>query len=219
MEILFTIGKAVLIMFVVTSLIVLPLISERRNYGFVWQVWKRFRVKMFFEVVGIFLLTIMLIVTLWKIPGLKYGWFNLFSDGGGNILFKPIMEGSESTSISIRMLVSLFFLALMPTMAFIVKAEEEIFRKGYNKWSSIIKQSIKFGLIHCLVGIPLAAAIALIVVGLFYGYKYKRAFDYNIAIFNCGRAEYEAVMVSITYHTMYNMVLIAIILAATIVLI
>jgi len=106
MEILVTIGKAILVLVAVAT-VVLPLVSERRNYKFIWQVCKLFRIKMFCE--------------------------------------------------------------------------------GYDEWGSIIKQLIKFGLVHCFVGVPLVAGIAFIILGFFYGYKYKRAFDHNTETLGYGR--------------------------------
>jgi len=213
MEILLTIGKTVLILIAVAS-VALPFVSERSNYQFVWQVWKRFRVKMFFEVFGVILLTIATAIALWGVPGLKYGWTNFFFDVGGNMLIQPIIEGSESTSILVRLMVPAFFIALAFVLPFLARSEEQIFRKGYDELCPILKQSVKFGLVHCLVGVPLAAGIALIVPGLFYGLKYKRAFDRNSEMVDCQRAEEEAVMISTTYHTMYNVVIVAILLVS-----
>lgn len=211
MEILLTIGKVVLVLIAVAS-VVLPLISERRNYEFVWQVWKRFRIKMFVQVFGIILLTIAVVIALWEVPGLKWGWINFFFGGGGNMLIKPITDGSQSTHVLIRLMVPLFFFALMLVLPFLARSEEKSFRKGYNEWGPIIKQSVKFGLVHCLVGVPLAAGIALIIPGFFYGYKYKRAFNRNMETLGYQRAEDEAVMVSTMYHTIYNMIVLAFLL-------
>ena len=211
MEILLTIGKTLLVLLAVAS-VALPLVSERRNYHFVWSVLRRFRIKMFFECLGIVTLTIAAAIALWQIPGLNYGWIKLFFGGNGNMLIKPITEGSESTNILIRLMVPLFFVALAFVLPFLARSEERSFRKGHDEWSSITKQSVKFGLVHCLVGIPLAAGIALIISGLFYGLKYKRAFDRNVESLGHWRAEDEAVMVSTTYHTMYNMIVVGLLL-------
>ena len=217
MEILLTIGKAVLVMLAVAS-VALPLISERRNYQFVWSVWRRFRITMFLECFGVVTLTIVTVVMLAQVPGLKYGWLSLFFGGeGGNMLIKPIIEGTESTSVSIRLMVPVFFVALTFVLPFLAQSEEKSFRKGYDDWGSITKQSIKFGLVHCFVGVPLAVGIALIIPGLFYGLKYRRAFRRSVDTMGYWRAEDEAVMVSTTYHTMYNMIVVAILLLVALV--
>lgn len=212
MEILLTIGKIIRVLLVtfVVAIVALKLVSERRNYRFVWAVWRRFRIKMFLECLGILALTIATIVALLQVPGLNYGWINLFFSGeGGHMLIKPIMEVSKSTNILFRLMVPIFLIALAFVLPFLAKYEEQMFRKGHYDWNSIAKQSVKFGLEHCLVGVPLAAGIALIVLGLFYGLKYKRAFDRNVNTMGYRRAEDEAVMVSTTYHTMYNMIVVA----------
>lgn len=167
---------------------------------------------MFFEVLGVITLTIAVWVALWQVPGLNYGWINLFFGESGNMLIKPIQEGSESTSVLIRLMVPLFFIALAFILPFLARSEEWIFRKGHDRWGPIIKQSVKFGFVHCLVGIPLAGGFALIIPGFFFGYKYKRAFDRNVETMDYWRAEDEAVMVSTTYHTMYNMIMVGLLL-------
>lgn len=214
MEFLFNVLKVALILFAIVS-VAQTLINERRNYKFVWQVWKRFRIKMLFESFGIILLTGTVAIMLLFVPGLKYGWLNFFFAEGGNMLIKPVLEGSKSTSILIRLFVPIFFFVLMLTLPFFAKFEEKIFRKGYNEWIPILKQSIRFGLFHCLVGVPLALGFALIIPGFFFGYKYKRAFDCNAAILNHDQAEDEAVMVSTSYHTMYNMIFMFMLLLVT----
>jgi hypothetical protein len=109
-------------------------------------------------------------------------------------------------------MVPLFFVALAFVLPFLARSEERSFRKGHDEWGSIAKQSVKFGLVHCLFGVPIAAGIALIISGLFYGFKYKRAFDRNVEVMGYWQAEDEAVMVSTTHHTMYNMIVVGLLL-------
>jgi hypothetical protein len=214
MEILITIGKFFLVILAVLS-VARILISERRNYQFVLSIWRRFQITIFFECLGILTLTIAVGIALWRIPGFNYGWINLFFGGeAGNMLIKPIIEGSKSSNILVCLMVLVFFIALALVLPFLAHTEEKIFRKGYDEWSAIVKQSIKFGLAHCFVGVPLAAGIALIIPGLFYGFKYKGAFERNVDIMDCWRAEEEAVMVSTAYHTMYNTICVTAIFAA-----
>lgn len=217
MEILLTIGKLILVLLAIAS-VALPLVYERHNYQFVWSVWRRFRIKMFLECLGVIILMIVATIFLLQIPGLKYGWINLFFGGeSGSMLIKPITEGSDSSNILIRSMVPVFFVGLAFVLPFLARSEERIFRKAHNDWGSIAKQSIKFGLVHCLVGVPLAAGIALIILGLFFGFKYKCAFDRSVNTMSYWQAENEAVMVSTTYHTMYNMIMVGLLLFVAIV--
>ena len=56
------------------------------------------------------------------------------------------------------------------------------------------------------MGVSLAIAIALIFAGLFFGYKYKKAFDKNVVTKDLGEAREEAMLVSTAYHSLYNTV-------------
>lgn len=205
METLVTIGKTCLVLFSVYAIGNI-LISERNNYHFIWSVWRRFRIKMVFECLGIILLVVLAATALLQIPFLNFGWANLFYDGeGGNIFLKPVLEGSESRSVLIRSLIPLFFVAFILIVPFAAHSEEKSFRKGYNTWSKITKKSIEFGLIHCIVGIPIGAGIALIIPGFFFAFKYKQALERNPENFSFyWEKENEAVMVATTYHTLHN---------------
>ncbi|MEN9557786.1 MAG: hypothetical protein RL141_155 [Candidatus Parcubacteria bacterium] len=185
--------------------ILLVLGGNKRH--FVWSVWRRFRLKMLCETVGVILVVIALDAALSQIPGLKNGWMSILSGKNGNIILSPIREGSHSTSVLVRLLVPLFFVVFTFIIPFLARFEEDLFRRGYRRWGSIAKQSIWFGLIHSTSGVPPAACIALIIAGLFYGIKYKRAFEKNLGLMDLQGAEDEAIMVSTTYHTMYNTVL------------
>ncbi len=208
MDILILLGKAALVAFALAN-VVLPLISERRNLRFVWQVWGRFRFGMFFQCFGVLLITAMVCASLaLLVPPLKYGWLNIFIEGGGNPLVAPVMEGSQSANSLIRLLVPIFFGAVILVLPFLAKYEEVMFREGHEKWNEIIWQSIKFGPIHCLIGVPLTAGLALILVGLFYGYHYKRAYEQSVPKFGPLVAREEALLTSTAYHTMFNTIVV-----------
>lgn len=207
------IWKVMIVIFVVVS-VTHCFYSNRGRLNFIWFIWKRFRPKMLLEVLGVLFLIIAAIVIMWQLPFLRWGWWNLLSGGNvGNILIAPILEGSQSSYLFVRILVPCFFLFLIVVFPFLAKMEEEIFRQGHYKWKSILKQSIKFGLFHLFAGVPLSAAFALIGAGFFFGYKYRRAF---IQLIEKGwpqrAAEEEAVLVSTTYHTLHNTILISFLL-------
>lgn len=232
MYFLWLIGKIFLVLIATVS-IAQVLYINRGRMGFVWSIWKRFRLMMLVEILFVLILTITVIATLCiYIPFLRWGWLNLFISGGGNILIAPVVEGSESSSMLVRILPPIFFVALLVALPFIAHCEEEIFRRGYHEWGEIARQSVKFGLVHILVGIPLAAGIALIIPGFFFAWKYRTALsqqldlDYykivarryrsmfkgDIKIEFDDVSEDEAVMVSTTYHTFYNSLVVLLIL-------
>ncbi|MFZ2907922.1 MAG: hypothetical protein WA014_02135 [Minisyncoccia bacterium] len=178
MDILITVGKLLLV-FMAVATVAQPIVAQRHNYEFVWQVFKRFRFGLFFQAFGVLLIVIIVGVALTYVPLLKYGWTNLFGISG-NILVVPVQEGSRSSIELVRMLPVLFFVVMMFVLPFLAKAEEEMFRKGHEEWKDIAWQSFKFGLVHCFVGVPLAFGIALSIAGLFYGWKYKREFTRKV---------------------------------------
>lgn len=194
------------------------LYDKRHEYRFIWQVWRRFRLGMFFQALGTIILTLIIGVILAQVPGLNYGWLHLFHSGGGNILVRPLMSGAESSHEVIRWLPVLFLAALLLAVPFLAKMEEEQFRKGHTEWRDIIVQSVIFGLIHCAVGIPLAFGIALIVSGLWYGYHYKRTYSKYVWDYGHKAAEDEAVMVSTAYHSMYNTIIVVVLIGCVIML-
>lgn len=176
MDLLLTVSKVVIMIFVVAG-VAYYFISNLRRLNFIWLIWKRFRPLMFLEVLGVLSFVIGAVLLMWQVPFLRWGWWSLLGGStGGNILVAPILEGSESSYLFVRILVLCFFLFLLITLPFLAKAEEEIFRQGQYDWRSITKQSIKFGLMHLLVGVPLSAAFALIGAGFFFGYKYRKSF-------------------------------------------
>jgi len=214
---------------------------ESPNFGFVWQIVKRFRFLMLLETLVVMSVTITTIVWLCQMPILNCGWLNLF-DMSGNMLTSPIIEGSNSPYVGIRILVPIFFLTLMPLLPFFARYEEWAFRANCFSWRQIVKWSIIFGLVHCIVGVPLGAGLSLSIPGFFFGYKYRQAFLKALSADgvdekdNCiilGKinipegeeeeyltqqvceAEQEAILVSTSYHTMYNMIIVGLLVYIT----
>jgi hypothetical protein len=70
--------------------------------------------------------------------------------------------------------------------------EEEMFRQGTNGWAEALAMSVVFGLVHCLVGVPVGVGLALSVAGTWFNYQYfqggvelsaQHHFTYNLIIF------------------------------------
>jgi len=184
--------------------------TKRSELHFVLSVWKRFRPLMLLEVVIVIVLTLTSVITMISLfPFLKWGWLAPFlnSDTGGNILIAPIMGASDSSFIFVRIIPFIFLVALLFFLPFMAKREEDGFRRGYNTYKEIIYKSIQFGLMHLIVGIPIAAGFALIGGGLFFGYKYKKTLDRLSPKMDYKEAEDEAIMVATTYHTLSNSVI------------
>lgn len=52
--------------------------------------------------------------------------------------------------------------------------EEELFRDGTRNWRHVLPRSLVFGLMHLLPGVPIAAALALTIAGLWFTRQYFR---------------------------------------------
>jgi hypothetical protein len=190
------------------SSVINEFVTEYRNLGYILTIWKRFRFLMLIEVIALMIFVVILIAILSvTIPFLQFGWMNLFVSGGGNLISAPVSAGSQSSITFVRFLPPLFFLTLIVVLPFFARYEEKLFRYGYEEWKGIIIQSIKFGLVHLVMGVSLATALAIIFAGLFFGYKYKKAFDKNVVTKDLDEAREEALLMSTTYHTLYNTVI------------
>ena len=200
--------------------IVYVLKLERNNMNFIQQIWRRFRRAMLLQcLLALASTSVLAYVLITYVPGTSFSWTGLLLNDGGNIFTAPLIDASSNEYVAIRLLALLLILAFLLILPFLAKFEEEIFRKGHSDWKSISWESTKFGLVHCLVGVPIGFGIALIVTGFFYGYHYKRALEKNMESFGYLRAEEEAVMVSTTYHTMYNSIIVTVLLVGSVTMI
>jgi len=219
MDILITAGKSLLFAFAVSN-IALILWIERDNLDFVKQVWRRFSIEMLIQCLLLLILTIIVaMILVIYVPGLKYGWLHLFVSGGGNALISPVTDTSSSDYILLRFVPIVFCLAFLIAIPFLAKIEEKMFRQGHTEWKHICWQSTKFGLIHCFVGIPIGFGFALIIPGLFYAYHYKRTLEKNINTLGYLAANEEAIMVCTTYHSMYNSIVITVLLILSLIIV
>lgn len=215
---------------------------ERGDLNFILRICRRFRVSMLFEVLLVCAATVALTVTIITyLPFLGWGWWSVFSHDGvaGNVLIAPLNQNLESPHRIVVAFIFLYFLAIFVMLPLLAKVDEDMFRKGHNDWRSIGIYSVLFGLGHLAAGIPIAVGFVLILPGFFFGYKYKRSLTANRLTFSNHDfsshhlvrqaaaetsindyerwAVYEAVLVSTTYHTLYNAVFFSLMFAAVIV--
>ncbi len=117
-------------------------------------------------------------------PILNFSWFTLLlqhanspagaargaaAPGGGLTAGNILMEPLSYRWLALPFVALLFF--LLPQLAM---TEEVIFRRGTRNWAHGIYRSVAFGLAHVSMGIPLGAALALSIGGLWFTYQYFR---------------------------------------------
>jgi hypothetical protein len=190
--------------------VVKALYDNRNNFSFIILVWKRFRLLMFIQILGIIALiyfTYAVLITL--TPYFGYGWANLIAKGGGNILITPVFSAFNSTLYIVRSLPSLFIFAFLLSLPFMARLEENIFRRGVHTWKEITWRSIVFGLMHLIIGIPVGIGIALIIPGFFFAYIYRKTYLKQVSKNITQKlARNEAILESTAYHTMMNTIFI-----------
>lgn len=140
---------------------------------------------------------------LWLAPPLRVGWWSLLG-GEGNVVFGTT---EQTTGTVWEVVVPLVFVALLlPALPLLVEAEERRFRLGAEAWSNGQRflRGLQFGLVHLVVGIPVAAALALSVGGWWFTWVYLRAY-------RRAGSRAEALAESTRAHLGYNLVVVALV--------
>lgn len=102
-------------------------------------------------------------------PILDWGWWTAVAaqvgdqSGGGNIITAPL---------SYPWLIPPFVVLLALVLPRLAEAEELMFRRGTRSWGDGAGRSVLFGLVHMIVGVPLAVALALSIGGLWFTRQY-----------------------------------------------
>ena len=136
---------------------------------------------------------------------LRFGLFSLLDKGGTNANVE-IIKQSSSISILLMLVVFAILMLLVPKAAM---WEEEKFRYGITELKKSIFTNVKFGMLHCLVGVPIWIGIVLIFIGFAYTLKYlstyKKYKDHDLAVWS-----------STSLHGKYNVILIVLLAIALI---
>lgn len=111
-------------------------------------------------------------VLVWLFPPLRWGWWSAVGGVGNLLLGQTGGQGWAWRALAFAM--PLVVLALLPRWA---QIEEDIFRAGSERRTRARRAVVHvvFGLVHCIVGIPIGAGIALIVSGIYFEQVYLRA--------------------------------------------
>ena len=157
--------------------------------------------------VPLLLVTVVGVATaLMQLPGLSWGWWSMLG-GTGN----PVFGSSDTTTGTVwEWLVPVVFMALLlPALPLFAYAEERIFRAGAEGWSTRRRafKVMQFGLVHALIGIPLGAALALSIGGVYFMRVYLSAYRRV-------PSRREATLESTAAHTAYNGLVVLLVLVA-----
>jgi membrane protease YdiL (CAAX protease family) len=136
---------------------------------------------------------------------MTWSWISMLGDGGanapsGNIMAAPFKSGSV-------LVITGFWFLLSLALPYLAKGEEEAFRSMVFGTKKRIITSIKFGLVHMIVGVPLFVALILAVVGYIFSIFYVKTFN-KAAKVDPHSADKVAVLASTSVHAKYNFLII-----------
>ena len=142
-----------------------------------------------------------------RLPVLSFGWWQAIG-GVGN----PAIGLTDQDLGILNLLIPVFFLGLLVVaLPLLVAREEWVFRRGAEHrgmWRNV-GRSVVFGLAHAIIGIPLGAALALSIGGLYLTWCYLEGWRET-------RTQAGALLESTRAHLAYNatiLVLVAVALA------
>jgi membrane protease YdiL (CAAX protease family) len=160
-----------------------------------------------------FLLVMFVFVTIGTLASIglpkfmTWSWISMLGDGGantpsGNIMAAPFKSGSV-------LIITGFWFLLTLALPYLAKGEEEGFRSLVFGTKKRIITSIKFGLVHMIVGVPLFVALILAVAGYIFSIFYVKAFN-KAAKVDPYSADKVAILASTSVHAKYNFLIITI---------
>lgn len=214
-------GLPILFSVAIFILIYRELWSNRSKLNFVASIYFKSGILTYLRAFGIVVITITLGIILYlNAPEfLKWGWGSLVFENSGNVALQPLDTASQvgqkvseiqGNTFDYRWLfMGLVWMTFMLILPFWAEAEEKIFRQGVHDWKGMAINSIKFGLVHLIMGIPICWALMLSVPGFLFACRYKYSYHRHLNKFkNETQAQEAGVRASTADHTIYNAILI-----------
>lgn len=185
---------------VIAAVIVVLLVQSGRlawrNRTLAVAVWRRIRPQHVLGSLALLALVLGVAVALMSVvPVTQYGLGSLVGLTG-NAVFAPVEEAAQRSgspglltgdpsgaSWWLRAGVGAFLAALLALFPWLAYSEERTFRWGLER-ATLGREmfvALRFGLVHLVMLIPLAAALAIGVAGFFYGRVYRRAYLREVA--------------------------------------
>jgi hypothetical protein len=153
-------------------------------------------------------IVVVIVSTAWvliQLPVLSFGWWSVIG-GEGN----PVVGVTEEDYGIVSVVLPLFFIGLLIVgMPLLVAREEWVFRRGAEARGTAmnVARSLVFGLAHAVIGIPIGAALALSIGGLYLTRCYLKGWRET-------RTQTGALLESTRAHLAYNLTIITLVLAS-----
>jgi hypothetical protein len=183
--------------------------SSVEAHGKTLAVVRGLRWRHFVRAVPVVLLIVATAAVLIQLPVLSFGWWTMIG-GAGN----PVVGVTDKDYGIVSVVIPLFFIGLLIVgLPLLVAREEWVFRRGAERRGSVdnVARSVLFGLAHAVVGIPIGAALALSIGGLYLTWCYLEGWKET-------RSQDGALLESTRAHLAYNLTIITLVLVSLIAL-
>jgi hypothetical protein len=183
--------------------------SSVEAHGKTLSVVRGLRWRHFVRAVPIVLLIVPMAWLLIQLPVLSFGWWSMLG-GEGN----PVVGVTERDYGIVSVVVPLFFIGLLIVgLPLLVAREEWVFRRGAEQRGTAanVGRAVVFGLAHAVIGIPIGAALALSIGGLYLTWCYLEGWKET-------RTQSGALLESTRAHLAYNLTIITLVLVSLVVL-
>ena len=194
------------------------------------QVWRRIRLHHLLgsvALLGVVIAVAATLLTFVPLTGLGLGSLVGLT---GNAVFAPVEQVAvldnarppeAGPGLVVPALTAAFLgllLAMFPWLAYV---EERMFRMGLERQGAVAQAwtALRFGLIHLVMLVPIAAALAIAVAGYWYGRIYLRSYRRLTGdeLFGPAEARREAVLASTVWHATFNSLIVVLLLVLLVV--
>ncbi len=146
-----------------------------------WSIFYGCRLKSICESFVVFVVLVVPLFVLFHVPVLNWSILNVLVPRGDSARI-----GTNLYLLPLNLpWIGWIFMALLvfniPLLAYI---EEDIFRRGTETTWDVIRRSLKFGFVHCLIGLPLCAGLMLSLMGFWYTYHYFKGGTVRAAMYH-----------------------------------
>lgn len=167
------------------------LLARRHVRDHIVEILRGLRVRHFVLAWPVLFLVLVTASALLLVPGLSWGWWSAIGGTGSPVL--GVSETSKGSPLE-WIVPAMFIVMLLPALPLFAEAEERRFRTGAENWSTPkrIARALQFGLVHCLIGIPIGVGLALSIGGGYFTWAYLRGgvpestrahLAYNLSVF------------------------------------
>jgi hypothetical protein len=132
------------------------------------RTWRTWALILAGDIAAIGILILAAVGSTYAPPWLSYSWLMLLAPKN-----QPVQATNQMLAgAQIPLFGVVFVIILMLNLPRLAALEEDEFREGTKDWKDAIPRSLKFGLMHMIVGVPLWCGLALAIPGMWFTSQY-----------------------------------------------